>query len=179
MNTLSKAFALIVAMLLLYIYPLADSAEKRDDLTRLFTFQALTRFVDSVRDKGVITPNMFNDFQKELSVSSQEFEVSMEHRHKQYIPVYNDSGHFQDRYSVVDEAFYQTQIMEVLFPDSILSPDDSERTYRLGAGDFFTVTLKSLGQSSSAVWRDALNGTNSPAGELYLPYGGMVRNEDS
>ncbi|MFE4569131.1 hypothetical protein [Paenibacillus chitinolyticus] len=179
MDTLSKAFVLILAVLLLYIYPLSDSAAREDDLSRVIAFETMTRFVDNVRDKGRLTPAMYEQFQKELTTSGQEFDVNMEHKHKRYVPVYDDQGRFAEKYTVEDEAFYNAQILSVLFPENSLPPDRADRTYKLGAGDYFTVTVRSLSRTPAVVWQDALNGTNTPGGQLYMPYGGMVRNEDS
>ena len=179
MDTISKAFVLILAILLLYIYPLSDSAAREDDLTRVIAFETITRFVDNVRDKGVLTPVMYEQLQKELAASGQEFDVRMEHKHKRYVPVYDDQGRFGEKYTVEEEIFYNAQIFPVLFPENPPPPDHGDRIYRLGAGDFFAVSVQSLNRTPAVVWQDALNGTNTPGGQLFMPYGGMVRNEDS
>lgn len=179
MDTISKAFVLILAILLLYIYPLSDSAAREDDLTRVIAFETITRFVDNVRDKGVLTPAMYDQFEKELAASGQEFDVRIEHKHKRYVPVYDDQGRFTEKYTVEDENFYNAQILPVLFPENTLPPDHTDRMYRFGTGDFFAVSVRSLSRTPAVVWQDALNGTNTPGGQLFMPYGGMVRNEDS
>ncbi|MFS0839479.1 hypothetical protein [Paenibacillus sp. 1P03SA] len=179
MDTISKAFVLILAILLLYIYPLSDSAAREGDLTRVVAFETLTRFVDNVRDKGVLTPAMYGQFQKELAASGQEFDIRIEHKHKRYVPVYDDQGRFAEKYTAEDEIFYNAQILPVLFPENPLPSEHTDRMYRLGTGDFFAVSLRSLNRTPAEVWQDALNGTNTPGGQLFMPYGGMVRNEDS
>lgn len=68
-NSVSKWFAAFLALLLLYLVPAGEMARRQDDLSRLVVYQSVTKFVDSVRTKGYITPIMYNDFLQELAAT--------------------------------------------------------------------------------------------------------------
>lgn len=182
MNAISKVAAALLAVLLLYIYPAVDSFERQDDIAYLLANQSVVNFVDSVRNKGYMTPMMYNEFVQSLEQTGNLFEIRMEHGHKLYHPVYADAANpstFQSSYKVSYDGYYQEHILSVLFPQNELPPDDPERRYRLAAGDYFSVTVSNTNRTSAAMMRDALNLSNT--GEhtsMYIPYGGMVLNED-
>lgn len=68
-NSVSKLFAAFLALLLMYVVPSAELARRQDDLSRMVVYQSATKFVDSVRTKGYITPTMYNDFLRELEAT--------------------------------------------------------------------------------------------------------------
>ncbi|WP_054955814.1 hypothetical protein [Paenibacillus dakarensis] len=181
-NSVSKWFAALLSVLLLYMVPAGESARRQDDLSRIVVFQSLTKFVDSVRMKGYLTPQMYQDFLRELEVTGNIYEVGMEHQHKKYEPDYEDSADpktFLNSYTIVYDTYYDADILGLLFPDKELPPDDPDRMYKLTAGDYFQVKIKSLNQTPYILLFDALTGSNSgdkPA--IAFPYGGMVLNED-
>lgn len=181
MNSIAKGFALILAVLLLYIFPITHTFEEQDDISSMVAFKAVTEFVDSVRDKGYVTPTMYRDFDRRLAATGNIFEVQMEHGHKRYTPIYEDPTNqatFKNEFIVDYDNFYQSQIMGVLFPDNMLPADHSLREYRMNIGDFFQVTVRNTNKTNAAILKDFLNNGSSARHEIYIPYGGMVRNED-
>lgn len=181
-NSVSKWFAALLAVLLLYMVPAGESARRQDDLSRIVVHQSLTKFVDSVRMKGYVSPQMVQDFTRELDSTGNLYEITMEHQHKKYDPEYSDpadSRTFQNNYVVVYDAYYESEILGHLFPDTDLPIDDDSRIYKLTVGDFFQVKVTSKSRTPSLILFDALTGSNSgnkPA--IAFPYGGMVLNED-
>nr|WP_246772924.1 hypothetical protein [Paenibacillus polymyxa] len=67
-QTISKLLGALLAVLLLYIVPAAQGAERQDDISGLNTYHSTVRFVDMVRTKGYITPTMYNDFMRDLEL---------------------------------------------------------------------------------------------------------------
>lgn len=181
-NSVSKWFAAFLALLLLYLVPAGEMARRQDDLSRLVVYQSVTKFVDSVRTKGYITPIMYNDFLQELAATGNIYNVEMEHHHKKYHPEYadpSDPGTFLNRYSVVYDAYYQEDVMGYLFPQSNVDKQDERRRYRLTAGDHFQVSVSTLNRTPGLIMFDALTGSNSGGkAAIAFPYGGLVLNED-
>lgn len=180
MNIFSKWLAILLALLLLFIYPLLETFEREEDIAYFISWNAVTRFVDTARNKGSITPAMYNDFVKTLRTSGNEYEIAMEHEHKRYDPIYLDpldSDSFQGNYAVHYEVYYHQQIMKVLFPDKLQTIEDPARQYKMAEGDFFRVQIWQINQTPYEVLSQALNNGGSRA-KLTIPYGGMVRNED-
>jgi len=181
-NAISKIVAAILAVMLLYVYPVADSYEKQDKISYVITNKLIVNFVDSVRNKGHITPTMYNDLEQALQLTGNTFELQMEHQHKRYTPVYTDPanpGTFQSSFEVNYDGFYHEQIMQILFPDNYKAIDDPSRVYRLTVGDYFKVTVRNTNRTNATLLRDMLNQSNTGDNTtIYIPYGGMVLNED-
>lgn len=121
MNSYIKVFAILLAVLLLYIYPIYTAFQQQDDISELVVLRATTAFVDAVRDKGYISPTMYTDFRQTIEATGLDFDVQMEHESKKYVPVYDDPTRpetFQGTYEVHYDAFYNAQILPVLFPGS-------------------------------------------------------------
>jgi len=179
-NYLAKAFALILAILLLFIWPISTALNKQDDISGIVIMHTVTQFVDAVRDKGFITPTMYNQFADQMALTGNTYDIQMEHQHKRYDPNYSDAGVFLGGYNVNYETFYNAQINDKLFPrnssDRIDSPN---RVYKLAAGDFFSVTVKNTNRTTGTLINDILTGSiNAPNEKIVIPYGGMVLNED-
>lgn len=180
MNSFLKVFAVIVAVLLLYVYPISEAFRQQDDVSELVVMRATASFVDAVRDKGFVSPTMYTDFMNTLAATGNTFDVQMEHGSKKYVPVYDDptkSDTFRGSYEVQYDVFYNAQILPVLFPDSAAGKDDSSRRYKLQVGDTFAVTVKNTNRTTGTILSDFLNGAISPNEKIFIPYGGMVRNE--
>lgn len=180
MNSYIKVFAILLAVLLLYIYPIYTAFQQQDDISELVVLRATTAFVDAVRDKGYISPTMYTDFRQAIEATGLDFDVQMEHESKKYVPVYDDPTRpetFRGTYEVHYDAFYNAQILPVLFPGSSAPRDDPSRRYKLRVGDTFTVTVKNVSRTPGTVLFDFLNSTVSPNDKMFIPYGGVVRNE--
>ena len=180
MNSILKIFSVLVAVLLLYLYPIASAFHQQDDISELVVLKATTTFVDAVRDKGYVTPTMYNDFMETIAATGNMFDVQMEHGSKKYVPVYDDPTRpetFRGRYEVHYDKFYNAQILPVLFPNSAVSKDDPMRRYKMRVGDTFAVTVKNTNRTPGTIVFDFLNQAISPNEKIFIPYGGVVRNE--
>ncbi|MEB9896267.1 hypothetical protein P4K96_22760 [Bacillus cereus] len=181
-SPISKIFAVLIAITLLFLYPLYQQAERQDDLSQIVVHSAVTQFVDAVRTKGYITPTMYLEFNQKLGATGNQYEVEMEHLHKKYNPLYADPADpssFKDSFETYFSGHYTDQIMYVLFPDNDDSPYSEYRKYKMTEGDFFTVKAKNINRTMATVLRDFLtNGVTGSNTQVFMPYGGMVLNED-
>lgn len=182
MNSIIKIFAMLIAILLLYVFPISAAFNQQDDVSELVVLRATTSFVDAVRDKGYISPMMYNDFLQAIHGTGNTFDVQMEHGQKRYDPVYDDPTRpetFRNEYAVHYDTFYRTQILSVLFPESTAGKYDPTRRYRMHAGDTFSVIVKNTNRTNGTILHDFLNNASSSPEKIFIPYGGVVRNEDS
>lgn len=190
--SLSKVIAVLIAVVLLFGYPLYQQAQRQDELTELVVHGAVTEFVDAVRTKGYITPQMYNDFNRKLGATGNQYDVQMEHMHKKYNPLYEDPGNpsstFDNKFDIYFNGHYTEEIMNALFP----SDKNSAGRYPtigtnyagikadpMSVGDFFTVKVKNINRTMATILRDFFTGGNTGSNTtLYIPYGGMIINED-
>ncbi len=179
-NVLSLITAAIVACMLLFIYPVSKSYEQQDQVSYSVAYKSVTKFADSVRSKGYITPEMYTDFMRELDLTGNLYKVELQHDQKLYYPIYTDPADpssFQMDFEVHYQSNYSDHIMDVLFPKDLVSA--AERKYYLKQYDYFLVTIHNTNVTKGTLVRQFLN--MSPGGDetrIYIPYGGMVLNED-
>ncbi|UUZ83174.1 hypothetical protein LJK88_04365 [Paenibacillus sp. P26] len=84
---------------------------------------------------------------------------------------------FGATYEVHYDLFYNAQILPVLFPNSAAAKDDPARRYKSRVGDTFAVTVKNTNRTPGTILFDFLNQAISPNEKIFIPYGGVVRNE--
>lgn len=177
-NALSKITAALLAVLLLFLFPTLQTAQRQEDLRYLSAYRTLVQFADAVRNKGFITPEMYEDFVHELELTGGGYEVELEHRHKIYHPEYGnpaDPGTFLGDFSVVYDAYYTSDILKVLFPT-----ETGQRgvPYQLEEGDFFAVTASDHSRGPLDILSEFLYLSAGKQEASMLTYGGMVLNED-
>lgn len=177
-NALSKITAALLAVLLLFLFPALQTAQRQEDIRYLAAYRTLVQFTDAVRNKGLVTPAMYEDFVRDMEQNGGGYEVELEHRHKIYHPEYGDPadpGTFLNDFSVVYDAFYTADILKVLFPSGT---GQEGEPYKLQEGDFFAVTALDHARSPLDIFSEFLyNGAGHEKSSL-LTYGGMVLNED-
>ncbi|MHA0855269.1 hypothetical protein [Paenibacillus sp. CMAA1364] len=179
-NSFANVFAAIIAIALLLIWPVSSALNKQDDVSEVIVLHSITQFVDSVRDKGYITPTMYTVFEEQMALTGNSYDIQMVHRHKRYDPVYNDDGVFQDEFNVHYEEFFNADIHKRIFPNDSNEPVDSaDRVYTFTMGDLFDVTVKNTNRTLGTLMNDFLTaGIHNPNERIVIPYGGMVLNED-
>lgn len=85
MEPISKLFAVFLIISLMIMYPLYQAAERHDDQMQTVVHLTVTEFVDAVRTKGYISPQMYLEFNEKLGATGNLYDVKMEHRHKNII----------------------------------------------------------------------------------------------
>lgn len=182
-NALSKLTAALLAIFLILFLPMMQTAQREEDLSTLAAYNSLVQFTDAVRNKGYISPEMYEEFIRELARSGKEYDIELEHRHKKYHPEYSDPADpatFQHQFSVVYDAFYTGDVMKVLYPEpSDAVAEYERRKYLMESGDFWIVTLQTRSRSTYEILTDFVHGTSIGwHGRDKLAYGGMILNED-
>lgn len=189
--SLSKIVAVFIAVILLFGYPLYQQAQRQDKLTQFVVQTTVTEFVDAVRTKGYITPDMYLEFNRKLGATGNQYDIQMEHLHKKFNPLEaRDPSNptYNDDFDVYFNGHYTEEIMKALFPAN-LDPAQPKVMYPLpsdinpgdpmSVGDFFTVKVKNVNRTMATILRDFFtNGNTASNTAVYVPYGGMIINED-
>ncbi|MCX7920459.1 MAG: hypothetical protein N3B21_00330 [Clostridia bacterium] len=175
-STFSKIIALILATLLLFIFPVLNMFIKQDDTTHIFVFTETSKFVDQVRNLGYITPMMYREFANKLSATNNTYSIEMEHYHKKYDPIYDDPANaatFKDDFNVNFKATYTDNIMSTLFPNPPLTGEK----YKLSKGDYFAVRVKNKNKTLATKLQEMLYNANLSEAKIIVRYGGMIKDE--
>lgn len=176
-GALSKIIALFISVLLLFIFPVLNMFENQDDTTKVFVLAETTKFVDSVRNLGYITPNMYLEFSRKISATNNIYSIEMEHYHKKYDPVYDDpmvAATFKNDFNVNFKGAYTDTIMKKLFPDVV----SSDRTYKLSKSDYFAISVKNKNKTMATKLQEMLFNANMSEAKIIVRYGGMVKDEN-
>lgn len=70
-NALSKITAALLAVLLLFLFPALQAAQRQEDIRYLAAYRTLVQFTDAVRNKGIVTPKMYEDFIREIEITGE------------------------------------------------------------------------------------------------------------
>ncbi|MBP1999803.1 hypothetical protein J2Z69_000822 [Paenibacillus shirakamiensis] len=179
-SVLSKIIAALLAVLLLYFVPAVQFAQREENTEQLTAYSSVTEFVDAVRNKGFISPSMYESFMQEIERGGRVYTVTMEHQHKKYQPEYADSADpltFKGSYTIQYDNREIKDILSTLYPEGLDNREGDLRTYKLQSGDYFKVSIQVLGKSSMNILTGYIYGIIEDNSRVLL-YGGMVQNED-
>ena len=149
-DSLIVIFSIILAVVLMFLFPIMDTWERQDDISYMMVYSATVEFVDSARNLGYITTNMYDDFLTSLSATGNKFDVTLEHRER----IYSINGY---------RNIYTTQIEKELYSGEALT-------------NYFYVSIKNTNKTQSTLLKDVLYASPQETFKIGVPYGGMVRN---
>lgn len=154
-DSLIVIFSMILAVILMFVFPIMDTWERQDDISYMSVYATVVEFVDSVRNLGKITPDMYSQFMQSLNATGNRYEVTMEHR----IRLYDINAY---------KNVYTTQIESAL--------DNNDIYDHMRAGDYFYVSVKNTNKTQSTLIKEVLYASQQETFKIGVPYGGMVRN---
>lgn len=154
-DSLIVIFSMILAVILMFVFPIMDTWERQDDISYMSAYATVVEFVDSVRNSGRITPTMYDQFLKELLATGNRYEVTLEHRKRNYA----------------------INAYENIYTNSIESVLNAGNDYDvMEAGDYFYVSIKNTNKTQSTLIKEVLYASTQETFKIGVPYGGMVRN---
>lgn len=172
-NTIGKVFVILLAALLLFIYPLLNMFEQQEKTSRLFVFTETTAFVDAVRNIGYLSPQMYEEFMEKLSATNNLYDIFIEHRHRRYDPIYGDPMNpatFEEDFAINYEAYYTQEVMSVLFPES-----GNGASYEFSSEDYFLVRVSNKNKTLGTRVKQMLMSAELPNQTIFVQYGGMIK----
>jgi len=159
-DSLSIIFAVIIALLLMFLFPMIDTWEMQDNLSYVVVYSAVTDFVDTVRNTGYISQESYDNFEAKLYSTGNTYSITMEHREL------NDDL----------RVYLNTYTNEILDTIHTVVEDDSTKTkiYRLDKYDYFYVTVKNTNRTQATVLSDFLSTSTGDNFKIGVSYGGVV-----
>ena len=138
-DTLITVIAIVLAAVLMFVFPLMTMSDRTDDVSQLAVETATTDFVDEVRTTGKITPDKYNKFIENIGSTGNTYNVEMQ------IQVLDENPGKKSSLTSVDKigenayySVYTSQIEEVL---------NNNKNYNLKEGDLFSVNVKNTNQT--------------------------------
>ena len=132
-DTVMSVFAIFLAAVLMFIFPLMSTAERGDDISQQVVQTATTEFVDNVRSTGKLTADQYDNFVQRIAATGNAFTIEMEAKK---LDENSRKKAAQAASSKVGEnqyySEYTSQIEEVL----------AKSPYIMKEGDIFSTTVK-------------------------------------
>ncbi len=154
-DSLIVIFSMILAVILMFVFPIMDTWERQDDISYMSIYATVVEFVDSVRNLGYIQPEMYTQFLQNVNATGNRFEITLEHR----IRLYDINGY---------KNVYTNTIEGVL--------NEGKDYTNMKAGDYFYVSVKNTNKTQSTLIKEVLYASPQETFKIGVPYGGMVRN---
>ena len=77
-DTLITIIAIVLAAVLMFVFPLMTMSDRTDDVSQLAVETATTEFVDDIRTTGKLTMDKYSKFVENISSTGNSYEVEME-----------------------------------------------------------------------------------------------------
>lgn len=167
---ISTVIAVILAMILMFIYPTYSMMEKNDRMVQNSVEYETNRFANSVESSGQISRMVYEQFLHFLDTTGYLYEVKLEHQRKIIYPEYDQlTGTTTGSYTTIYEYVYTDDIVDELFANDV---------YNLAYGDYLTVSVTSRSPvRSSYIVNYFLDRGSMESQKIRCSDGGMVWNE--
>lgn len=160
-DSLITIFSIILAVLLMFIFPLMDTWERQDDISYMSVYANVVEFVDSARNLGYITDDMYYSFLRSVYSTGNRYQITLEHRNFELVPGF-ESGVYVNTYT-----------------NSIINKLNTTGRYDMEAGDYFYVSVKNTNKTQATQIQEVIYASPQETFKIGVPYGGMVRNTSS
>ena len=77
-DILISIFAIVLSVILMFIFPLMTMSDRTDDISQLTVDIATTEFVDEVRTTGKITQSEYDKFTSNLGSTGNTYNIELE-----------------------------------------------------------------------------------------------------
>ncbi len=159
-----KIFAIILAVILVFIAPILMFYDRMDATTYNIAYDAVNEFVDSSRELGVINKSNYDKFAAKLAATGLIYDVEVEHYKKVYIPVIGDDGKETGEIKSAYQGVFDSDIL------GSIEDDD----YILEAGDMLYLRVYNKSASMGELIKARIFGLSVSEGTIYVRSGGMV-----
>lgn len=144
-DTLITVIAIVLAAVLMFVFPLMTMSDRTDDVSQLAVETATTEFVDDVRSTGRLSMDKYSKFVEDISATGNSYDVQME---AQILDENPGKKTTQAEHTKIGENVYYTmytsQIMDTINPSS-----GTTKTLALKEGDIFSTSVRNTNSTLS------------------------------
>lgn len=141
-DTLMTVFAIFLAVILMFVFPLITMADRTDDVAQLSVKTATTEFVDQIRITGRITQSNYDKFVQTITSTGNTFDVEMEVQIKD--ENLSKKGYLANRDEIGENVYYSIYTSQI--EDNM---NKNNGVYLCKEGDIVSVSVKNTNQTLS------------------------------
>lgn len=166
-ESLSKFVTAILAIIIMFIFPVYIAYEKKDDISYALAVRYTQDFVDKVRSKGYLTRELYQDYASRLLTTGNTYKIELEHKYVRFDP--NSESVGNEVNAVRNEEIYSTKhILNFL-------NNNEEHKYVMNVGDNFNVKIKNTNVTMATIIYNIVTvNMNKNNVRIYVDYGGKI-----
>ncbi len=172
-DSLSIVFTIILAVLVMFLFPMMDTFERQDDLSYMAVYTATVDFVDAVRNTGTLTVDMYNSYLAQIQSTGNLFDVTMEHREYKVVPAGDGASEVVYLYHYTSEIEKELNSKDSTDKDRNLLKKGG--LYTFNKGDYFYVSIKNRNKTQATLMEETIYATHIDSFRIGVPYGGQIK----
>lgn len=169
MDAFGKIILFFVLSLLLFLSPAYYFAIKQDTIVQAIVYKDTVDFINTIKSTGKITQETYLRFLKKLDHTGNVYEIELEHQRMLMNPIILEDGSIQE--NTISQQYYN------YYTDDILKEINNNHLYRLRKDDYISITVKNRNKTFGSKLQQALLNHNTDDTQIYVSYGGMIRDE--
>lgn len=142
-DILISIFAIVLSVILMFIFPLMTMSDRADDVSQLAVDIATVEFVDEVRTTGSITKSEYEKFTSNISTTGNTYNIELEVKIKDENPGRIMTEVSSDGSDVGENVYYS------IYTSQIIEKIKNNEEYKLKEGDIFSASVKNTNQTIS------------------------------
>lgn len=143
-DTLITIVAILLAAILMFIFPLMSVSERSDDISQLAVQTAVTEFVDNARSTGEITMDDYTNLVTTVNATGNTFDIEME------VKVLDENVGKKSAWTqgtvIGENVYYSIYTSQIV---SELTKETGSGTYKMKEGDIFSASVKNTNKTLS------------------------------
>ena len=148
-DTLITMIAILLAAILMFIFPLLSISERSDDISQLSVQAATTEFVDNSRAIGKITMDNYEKLLATIQATGNSYDVEME------VKVLDENVGKKSAWTqgtvIGENVYYSVYTSQII--DTIKDEKNTKGVYQMKEGDIFSVSVKNTNKTMSQTIR--------------------------
>ena len=145
-DTLITVIAIVLAAVLMFIFPLMTMSDRTDDVSQLSVETATTEFVDDVRTTGRLAIDKYNTFVQTLAATGNSYEVEME---LQVLDENPGKKTTQTESTKIGENVYYTMYTSQILDEIDRTENGKNVVLALKEGDIFSTSVRNTNSTLS------------------------------
>lgn len=147
-DTFITIIAIVLAAILMFIFPLMTVSERSDDVSQLSVQSATTQYVDSIRTTGKMTMAQYDKFVQTINATGNTFDVEIELKILDENPAKKTA---QVSYTKIGENVYYSK-----YTSQIMNDLRKNSQIKLKEGDIVSVSVRNTNTTVSQLLRNFL-----------------------
>ena len=144
-DTLITIVAIVLAALLMFVFPLMTMSDRTDDVSQLAVETATTDFVDDVRTTGKLSMDKYSKFLQNITSTGNTYDVEMQLNVLDENPGKKTTE--AQKTKIGENVYYTMYTSQIL--DQINPSSGTTKVLALKEGDMFTTSVKNTNSTLS------------------------------